>query len=152
MEKIDSIDEILEFAIAREVEANRFYMDLANWLENPAMRGLVLEFAKEELEHKAKLELEVLKTGKVLRPVEKKAEFKAADYIVDFGVEPDMEYKDLLIVAIEKEKKSLRLYIDLAAIIEDKDSRETLLSIAEEEAKHKALFEIEYEEARLREK
>jgi len=148
----NAIDEILEFAIAREVEANRFYMDLANWLENPAMRGLVLEFAKEELEHKAKLELEVLKTGKVLRPVEKKAEFKAADYIVDFGVEPDMEYKDLLIVAIEKEKKSLRLYIDLAAIIEDKDSRETLLSIAEEEAKHKALFEIEYEEARLREK
>jgi len=152
MGESDSIDEILEFAIAREIEANQLYMTLAEQLENPAMRELALEFAKEELQHKEKLELEVLKTGKVLRPVEKMAEFKAADYIVDFGVEPDMEYKDLLIVAIEKEKKSLRLYIDLAAIIEDKDSRETLLSIAEEEARHKVLFEIEYEEARLREK
>ena len=146
----DAIDEILEFAIAREVEANQFYRELADWLKNPAMRELVLEFAKEELEHKAKLELEVLKMGKVLCPVGKKAEFKAADYIVDLGVEMDMNYKDLLRVAIKKEKKSLRLYIDLAAIIDDKDSRETLLSIAEEEARHKALFEIEYDEIRLR--
>jgi len=146
----DAIDEILEFAIAREVEANQFYMELADWLKNPAMRELVLEFAKEELEHKAKLELEVLKTGKVLHPVRKKAEFKADDYMADFGIEPDMNYKDLLRVAIKKEKKSLRLYMDLAAIIDDKDSRETLLSIAEEEARHKALFEIEYDEARLR--
>jgi len=147
----DSIGEILEFAIAREMEANQFYMALAEQLENPAMRELVLEFAKEELEHKAKLELEVLKIGKVLRPVGKRAEFKVADYIVDFGIESDLGYKDLLIVAIEKEKKSLRLYIDLAAIIEDKDSRETLLSIAEEEAKHEVLFEIEYDEVKLRE-
>jgi rubrerythrin len=150
MGEADSIDEILEFAIAREMEANQFYMALAEQLENPAMRELVLEFAKEELEHKAKLELEMLKMGKVLRPVRKRAEFKVADYIVDFGVEADLGYKDLLIVAIEKEKKSLRLYIDLAAIIEDKDSREALLSIAEEEARHKVLFEIEYDEAKLR--
>ncbi len=151
MGKPDSIGEILEFAIAREMEANQFYLALAEQLENPAMRELVLEFAKEELEHKAKLELEVLKIGKVLRPVDKRAEFKVADYIVDFGIEADLGYKDLLMVAIEKEKKSLRLYIDLAAIIEDKDSRETLLSIAEEEAKHEVLFEIEYDEAKLRE-
>jgi len=150
MGESDTIDEILEFAIAREIEANQFYIEMAEWLENPAMRELVMEFAKEELEHKAKLELEVLKSGKVLRPVRKRAEFRAADYMVDFGVEPDMDYKDLLRVAIKKEKKSLKLYVDLAAIIDDKDSREVLLSIAEEEAGHKALFEIEYDEAKLR--
>ncbi|UCE98641.1 MAG: ferritin family protein [Planctomycetota bacterium] len=152
MGESDSTDEILEFAIAREMEANELYMELAVRLENPAMRELSLEFAKEELEHKAKLELEVFKRGKVLHPVEKTAGFKTADYMVDFAVKPDMNYKDLLIMAIEKEKKSLRLYIDLAAIIDDKNSRETLISIAEEEARHKVLFEIEYDEARLREK
>lgn len=151
MGEFDSIDEILEFAIAREVEANRFYTDLAGRVENPAMRELILEFAEEELEHKAKLELEVMKEGSVVREVEKTADFRTADYMVDAELRPDMDYRDLLILAMEKEKRSLRLYVDLAAIIEDEDSREVLLSLAEEEAKHKAQFEIEYDEMALKE-
>jgi len=150
MGDFDSVDEILEFAIAREVEANQFYMDLARRLESPAMRELVLEFAKEELEHKAKLELEVMKEGIVVTATEKVAEFKIADYMSDVELSDDMSYKDLLIFAVKKEMRSLRLYIDLAAIIENTDSRETLLSLAVEEAKHEARFEIEYDEVLLK--
>jgi len=150
MGEFDSVDEILEFAIAREVEANQFYMDLARRLESPAMRELVLEFAKEELEHKAKLELEVMKEGIVVTATEKVAEFKIADYMSDVELSDDMSYKDLLIFAVKKEMRSLRLYIDLAAIIENTDSRETLLSLAVEEAKHEARFEIEYDEVLLK--
>ena len=89
MGEFGSIDEILEFAIAREVEANELYTVLANRVENPAMAELILEFAREELEHKAKLELEVIKRGKVSTEAKRAGEmkklgdFKAADYIVD---------------------------------------------------------------------
>ena len=150
MGDFDSVDEILEFAIVREVEANEFYMDLSRRLESPAMRELVLEFAKEELEHKAKLELEAMKEGIVVTAVEKVAEFEIADYMSDVELSDDMGYKDLLILAAKKERRALRLYIDLAAIVENADSRETLLSLAVEEAKHEARFEIEYDEVLLK--
>jgi len=150
MGDFDSVDEILEFAIAREVEANEFYMDLSRRLESPAMRELVSEFAKEELEHKAKLELEAMKEGIVVIATEKVAEFEIADYMPDVELSDDMSYKDLLILAVKKERRALRLYVDLAAIIENVDSRETLLSLAVEEAKHEARFEIEYDEVLLK--
>jgi len=149
MGEFESVEEILEFAIAREVAANEFYIDLAKRLESPAMRELALKFAEEELEHKAKLELETMKEG-IAVAAGKVAEFKMSDYMADVGFVPDMDYKDLLILAMKKERKSLRLYIDLAIIVEDADSRETLLSLAEEEAGHRARFEIEYDEAMLK--
>ena len=145
-----SVEEILEFAIAREIEANQFYMTLAKQAENPAMRKVFEDFAEEELEHKAKLELEAMKEGIVMVPVEKLSDFKITDYMSNVELSTDMDYKDVLILAMNKEKRSLRLYVDLAAIVEDANSRETLLSLAVEEAQHHARFEIEYDEIVLK--
>lgn len=158
MSEINSVDEILEFAISREVEANEFYTVLADRVRNPAMAELLLEFAKEELEHKAKLELEVMKRGKVVTEAEREAEakklagFKMADYMVDVGDQLDMDYEDLLLLAMKKEKVSFRLYVDLAAMVNDEESHEALMSLAEEEARHKVQCEIEYDEMVLKKK
>ncbi len=151
MGEFESVAEILEFAIAREEEANRLYMDLAARAGSPAMRRVFEDFAEVELEHKEKLELEAMKEGIVVVPREKLAAFRIADYVADAESVPDMDYKDILMFAIKKERISVRLYVDLAAIVEDADSREMLLSLAEEEAGHKARFEIEYENAVMRE-
>ncbi|UCF42248.1 MAG: ferritin family protein [Planctomycetota bacterium] len=150
MGEFESVGEILEFAIAREEEANRLYMDLAVRAGNPAMRRVFEDFAEVELEHKAKLELEAMKEGIVVTPRERLAAFRIADYVADAESVPEMDYKDVLMFAIKKERISVRLYVDLAAIIEDAGAREMLLSLAEEEAGHKARFEIEYENAVLR--
>jgi rubrerythrin len=150
MGELSSVEEILEYAITREVEANEFYLALADRVENPAMGELILEFAKEELEHKAKLELEVMKRGKVVAEDEDAVELKLTDYMVDVVDNPAMDYKDLLLLGMKKEKTSFRLYIDLAAIIQDEELRETLLSLAEEEARHKVQLEIDYDEVVLR--
>ena len=138
MDRIDSVDEILEYAIAREVEANQLYMYMAKRMENPEMSKVCEEFAKEELEHKAKLELEVMKRGEVVSGI------YISDYVMDVGNEMDMDYKELLVFAIKKEEISVDLYTDLAAVVKDKESRETLLSLAQEETEHKLRFETEY--------
>ena len=138
MDRIDSVDEILEYAIAREVEANQLYMYMAKQMENPEMSKVCEEFAKEELEHKAKLELEVMKRGQVV------SDFDISDYMMDAGNEMEMDYEELLVFAIKKEETSVSLYTDLAAVIKDKESRETLLSLAQEETEHKLRFETEY--------
>jgi rubrerythrin len=122
------------------------------------MAELLLEFAKEELEHKAKLELEVMKRGKVVteaeREVEAKklADFKLAGNLVDVGDWLDMGYEDLLLLAMDKEKISFRLYVDLAAMVNDEESHEVLMSLAEEEARHKVQCEIEYDDMILKKK
>ncbi|MHC4574602.1 MAG: ferritin family protein [Planctomycetota bacterium] len=156
MGEFDSIDEILEFAIAREVEANEFYQTLAGKVENPAMAELISEFAKDELGHKAKLELELMKRGTVVGEAERAREakelddFSIGDYIVDTGEPLHMEYEDLLLLGMKKEKASFRLYMELAAIVKDEESRETLVSLAEEEARHKVQMEIDYDDLTVR--
>lgn len=151
MPEPDAINEILEFAISREVEANEFYTALADKVSNSAMSRLLKDLAEEELEHKTKLELEVMKIGDVVKQAprspdaDETARLKISNYIVEDGGQFDMEYEDLLLLGIKKEKASFRLYIDLAEMIDDKQVHETLLEIAEEEARHKMRFEIEYD-------
>lgn len=146
MAQIEPDSEILEFAIFREVEAHHFYMTLAKVVDNPAMRKVLEDFAKEELEHKAKLELEVLKLGQVL-PAEKEFQDPPMDnYIIsNINSLSDIGYKDMLLLAIEKEETSFRTYVNLAFHATDQESKDVLLAIAEEEVKHKHRFEIEYE-------
>ena len=146
MSGFNSVQEILEFAIAREAEANQFYRTLANRVENAAISEIILEFAKEELEHKAKLELEVFKRGKSLKETSNVVGINIDDYVVGSGGLDlvNMEYTELLLLAIKKEERAFRLYVALAGISTDKESQEVLMDMAMEEAGHKILFEIEY--------
>lgn len=144
-----SIDEVLEFAIDREIEANQLYMDLAQQTENITMRKVFEDFAKEELEHKAKLE--TMKASKATAPTEKVTDLKIADYVADVEPAPNMDYQDMLIMAMKKEKASFHLYTDLADVVESQTQREMFLRLAQEEAKHKLRFEIEYDNIVLKE-
>jgi rubrerythrin len=141
-----SIEEILELAITREVEAHQFYLDLVRRTKNPMMKKVFRELAEEELEHKAKFELEIMKGGKVVITAEKAADFNLSSYLENAEDVREMDYKDMLIMAIAKEKRSVRFYIELAALVKDKESRDVLISLAEEEAKHEARFQIEYDQ------
>jgi len=141
-----SIEEIFELAITREVEAHQFYLDLVRRTKNPMMKKIFRELAEEELEHKAKFELEIMKGGKVVITAEKAADFNLSSYLENAEDMREMDYKDMLIMAIAKEKRSVRFYIELAALVKDKESRDVLVSLAEEEAKHEARFQIEYDQ------
>jgi len=119
MAKVAPDNEILEFAIAREVEAYNFYMALADRVESPEIAKVFKDLAKEELEHKAKLELEVMKTGKTLAAAEK-VTIPEHDYIIsDVNSALDMDYKDVLMLGIEKEEASFRTYVNLLPSIHD---------------------------------
>ena len=149
MGEYGSIDEVLEFAIDREIEANQLYMDLAKRATNAAMRRVFEDFAKEELGHKAKLE--AMKKGKAVALSPVAPDLKIADYVVGVEQTPNMDYKDALILAMQKEKASFHLYTDLAEIVENEAQRKMFLSLAQEEAGHKLRFEIEYDDAVLKE-
>ena len=142
MVKFNTCKDILEYAIAREVEAQQLYLDMAEMTEDPTLRQVIFDFSKEEMRHKAKLEMELIKSGHVVFEPEDISDFDYADHLEHYAP-MSQKYQDLLQTAIKKEKLSFRLYIDLAQRVEDPDLRETLLSIAEEEARHKVTLEIE---------
>jgi rubrerythrin len=145
MEEFKSDDEILEYAIHRESVAHNFYMDLAEEMENAAMRQLFENFAREELRHKGRLELEIMKRGLVVPDALGAEDLDETDVMVDVPPELGVDYKNALVLGMNRESKSFRLYVELAAIVRDKGSREALLSLAQEEARHRLRFEIEYD-------
>ena len=149
MEKFESVDDILDFAIGEEQAANEFYTELAGKMENQAMAKAFEEFAKEELGHKAKLE--AIKQGKTLESTEKVADLKISDYLVDVEPQPDMDYQQALIIAMKKEKAAYQFYTNLAAAAEGGNLTEIFLQLAQEEAKHKLRLETEYDEVILKE-
>ncbi len=144
MAEFETVEEILELAVAREEDAHIFLMALAARMVNPEMRKVFEELATEELEHKARLELEVIKTGRVVTDSKKKLYYETNDYAEDVGSEIDMDYKDMLTMAMQKEESSFRLYVDLASRVTNEDAYEILLALAEEEVRHKLRFEMEY--------
>ena len=145
MSEVDTDIEIFEFAIAREVDANRFYLTLAQRIDNPETRKVFEDLAKEELEHKAKLELELMKTGRVVSTNRESAEIDTGQVWQNSGPTLDMDYKDMLLLGIEKEEASFRTYVTLIGTVHEQGSREVLLAIVEEEVKHKLRFELEYD-------
>ena len=149
MERFESVEEVLEFAIAREMESQDFYMKMAEQMENPAMQKVFENFAAEELGHTMKLE--AVKQGHILLGQEEVKSLDIADYVVDVEPRPDMDYAEALVVAMKKEKAAYRLYLDLAAVAEDEELTDMFLSLAQEEAKHKLRFEIEYDDIVLKE-
>ncbi len=142
---LNSVDEILDFAIEREQEAVDFYLDLAGKMKNPQMKRLFEGFAGEERGHKAKLQ--TIKADKKLAAAAKEVKtLNIADYLVDVEIAPHMSYQDALIVAMKKEKAAFKLYTDLGSRTVDPPTQEIFFLLAQEEAKHKLRFEIEYDE------
>ena len=147
MTNLDSVEDLLRAAIGREIEANVFYNLLSQYTDNPQLRELCSEFAVEELEHKARLELEIMKLGITLKPYTAQSNTlpRPLDYMVDMTKVMQLDYEGLLMLAIQKEKASFKLYIDLIPAVTKQSLRDVLTELAEEEAGHKIRFELEYE-------
>ncbi len=147
----ESLDRILDYAIAREIEASQFYTDLATMMGSESMKQAFRDFAREELGHKAKLE-DVKRGEYALDPPEMEVKgLGLADYLVESEPSPDMTYPEVLVLAMKKEKAAYRLYMDLANVVGTGDLAEMFRTLAAEEAKHKLRFELEYDEIVLKE-
>ncbi len=150
MDKFRSSDEILDFAIEAEQHAADFYKELASKSNNKAMIDSFLEFAKEEMGHKGQL-MKIKKNGFLKFSQEQVEDLKISDYLVDMTITDDITYKEALILAMKREKSAYNLYMKISTKTDNSDLKAVLISLANEEAKHKLRFELEYDEYVLRE-
>jgi rubrerythrin len=136
--------EVLEYAIEREQEAQQTYLEAAKMVADPAMRDALLEMAAQERGHEARLRK--LEVGKFIEASKKPVpSLDIAEYVVVGDFQPNMSYPELLTLAMHKEKAAFRLYTDLARVAPDEDSRALFKALAQEEARHKLAFEVEYD-------
>ena len=149
MNTFKTIEEVLDFAMEGEQDAVDLYTRLANVSENSEMRDIFMQFAKEEMGHKARL-LRIKSEGisESLQPTV--TDMKISDYMSEVEARPDMDYREALVLAMSNEKAAFKLYTRLAQEAPFSELKNTFLNLAQEEAKHKLRFELEYDEFVLR--
>ncbi len=151
MEKthFESTEDILQFAIDREIDAQNFYNKWSEKVKNPAIGEMLKGLAFQEKGHEEHLK-RVKKSGE-LKPSEKHiVDLKIADYLVEVKPSEDMDYQQALTVAMEREQSSVNLYKTLAKLAPNEKIQDLFLNLVEEEVQHKARLEDEYDENILR--
>ena len=138
-------EEIINFAIEKEIEAAAFYENLAGKVKNPVMKDAVLSMADEERKHHRILSnLTPKQVSAFTEPAIEN--FKISEYMVDPPVTEDIKYADLLLLAMKREEKAHQMYADLEARAADGATRKVFALLKTEELKHKRKLEGEYED------
>ncbi len=147
--KLDSLDEILRFAIRKEADAAAFYK-MAAERSNAGVKKTFKELAKMEEGHKKKLEDFDVKKIEQMELKNTKG-LGISEMLEDVPYSPDMNYADLLRMAIKQEEKSQKLYTSTAKIAPDASLKKLLLVLAQEESTHKEKLEKIYDDEVLKE-
>ena len=141
---------IISFAIEKEKEAAQLYEKMSGLARKPNAKVMFNELRAEEIKHRESLEGMTEQRVPDL-PLQEVTDLKISDYLVDVSFKPDMEYQDILIMAMKREESSVKLYNDMATKVKDTELQKLLKFMAQEEAKHKLRLETEYDENILRE-
>ena len=143
MGKVNSAGEVLDYAIAGELEAHNLYTMLSRSLQRPDIQGVLEDFAAEELRHKTRLE--AVRAGRVAIPDEEIGSLDIVEKVKDVTPHTNMTYAEILALAMKKEEAAHRLYSSLASIAYTQELRKIFLELARDEAEHKLRFEVEYD-------
>ncbi len=138
-------NKFLDLAIQREIEAHDFYMNLADHVTDKTAKDALIWIAGEETKHKEFLIN--YKEGKIpsgtLRLTEVEDQ-KIAEHVAAPELKPDMDTKDVYLVAAHRELASFNFYTEFAKMHTDPSLKDMLLRIANEELKHKEKVEYLY--------
>ncbi len=147
--RLDSLDEILRFAIRKEADAAAFYKMAAD-RSMPGVKKTFEELAEMEEGHKKKLEK--FNPKEIGRMKLKGAKgLGISEMMEDVPFSSDMSYADLLRMAIKNEEKSQRLYQSTEKMVTEPSLKKLLLVLAQEESSHKERLEKIYDEDILKE-
>jgi len=139
---IDRLKRAIDFAIAKEKEAEAFYKEWAERATQPAVKALFSEFAGMECEHARKLAQ--VSPEDLLAQGDAPPDLHISDYLVDVEATPNVTLQDAMILAMKREEAAVSLYEQLAQLTPA--ARALFGALAEEERRHKRLLESEYDD------
>ena len=109
--KLESLNDVLTFAIRREHDARELYVMLQDMVKDPGAKALLEDLAKQELSHRNLLET-ALTGGKIDRIGGKKEakDLHLSDFMVTEDIGPDSSPQDVMLFAIKKEQEAYSIY------------------------------------------
>lgn len=139
----DQMRKALDFAIAKEKEAEAFYKEWSQKVEDPAVQGLFAELVGIEHGHMEMLSRitpeEMAATGD-----SEVGELNLSEFLIDVKASPNLNLQEALILAMKREQGAVALYSRLAEL--NGEARSLFEALAKEEGRHKIKLEAEYDE------
>jgi rubrerythrin len=146
----ENIAAVIDFAIEKEREAAEFYDSLSKKEEDfSGSKKMFAEFAIEEQKHVDILqEFKAKGIAKSLEEYKFKwiTDIKRSDYLVDLDYEEDMPYNEILLLAMKREEKALKLYNQFLEQADSDEAKMLFKVLCQEEAKHKLALETIYDD------
>jgi rubrerythrin len=131
----------IEEAIASEVEAKEFYLNISKGIKDDYLKELFLEFSKEEANHERILTA-LLKKGQIKATTfNETRDFKVSETIPLPEVSAEMDIKDAIGLAMKNEEIAMQKYENLAANCDDPELQAVFASLASMERDHKFKME-----------
>ncbi|MFC1971494.1 ferritin family protein [Chloroflexota bacterium] len=142
-----TLNEILEKAIQKEIGSRLLYDNLSQKMKDQVAKDAFQELARQEQVHQNLLEQYQkgeLKTGTLSR--EQAVDYKIAEHLDQPEISPDMQLKDVFLLAANREMHSYKLYLALAGLHSPGEAKRMFEELASQELEHKQRVEFLYTE------
>jgi rubrerythrin len=147
MADITTIENVLEKAIQKEIEAQELYSNLQGTIKNEAARDILQQLVKVEKKHeellkryqRGELGEGTLEAGHVI-------DYKIAEHLEQPEISPEMKLDEVLLLAANRERASYEFYVMLAGAHPLGPVKTLLEDLASQELEHKQKVEYLYNE------
>ncbi len=146
----EKFNEVINFAINGEKDAVKFYQELQTKVKFSAQIEMLKELEDMEKGHIVILE-NIRNKGFEKIETKKITDLHISDYLVDVKPSENMNYQDILIIAMKKEEKANKLYTEMANNFPGTELEKLFKRLSAEEAEHKLKFEKIYDDEILKE-
>ncbi len=137
---LNEYKDVIKFAMANEVEAQKFYADAADKLRDPNLKKMFGQFSEEEKKHR-----EILKgiyiSNLIGEYFDEKMDYKVAETVDVPELSIDMQPADAIALAMKKEEEAMVQYTELAEECPDAEKKKIFLDLAAMERGHKRKME-----------
>jgi rubrerythrin len=142
-----SIEDVLRRAIEKEIESQNLYTGLAQKMNEAAARETFQKLTRQEKAHQRLLEqllLGEIGAGDLIkgRPVD----YKISEHFEQPEISPDLELRDIFLLAASREKAAHELYLELARLHPSGEVNRMFSTLATQELQHKEKMEFFYTE------
>lgn len=136
-------DEIMARAIQSEIDAQKFYADVAAKVQDAHLKEMFTSFVDEEKRHERILEGFRAKGAGHLH-FKKAPDFRVAETIEAPSPSTDMKPADALALAVKNEEAAMKHYSELAAACSDDEQKAVFQELAAMERDHKNKMETAF--------
>jgi rubrerythrin len=148
---VERFEDFVRFAIEQERKSVVLYEKYAHAATSSGVRRLFESLVVMEREHEAKLTT-VLESASIapLNRDEQMGDMRLADYMVEDELSDTASLDQVYVFAMKAEQQAYELYTRLASLEHEPRTKELLISLAQEELRHKRDLEREYENEFMR--